>query len=526
MRLLLIFLFFSCIAEASDELNALDDKISEAIKSACHGYRLDIEIGDIINTQRDSPICSKVIAAGDAPETIKQAYKHTLTQQELDSIYARMGTTASQDDQLSAICSADFMCMKMMGKHKGLTKEFYSAIAQHCQSSLSQYNCIENWFEQQWEKGVRSAPSSETTQIGGLSLDDLMAGSGYQTDSKAAPSGQPSISMDYKDPHTLEKETKLQGEIGFDNIYEGRHLVKVDNKQKRLKQMSTQISERCNCTSNSCFKQETFDFDQITSAAADGHDQFESHMETVCDQWADNIQGITSDNLDNLEVLVSNSDIILTNLDKLDKGYQDFLDELQEAENQTHRQIEEQQAAKRRSAIGKAFALGATAVIAGSADLSASQFTEVMTRATSDILTGSNSLHELNMDLQMQSLNSPQQPDLSNDALGFSSKTAEAFQNQQLQRQKAKPQHIGSPPSNNNTASRYDDLKEESSICQNKQIYNDCLNARSSYNYKGHSMSPSHFCGSVLDQGRCGYDSGYSNIQGLLNKLDSGGSVL
>jgi hypothetical protein len=408
-QFLLLIIFITTQNVLADELSK-DTK--DAIKTACHGNLIDNKSGSVSKFLfKISPICTEIQSKKnvDIDESVRRHKVH-ITEKDVE-IFMNRDFKSLYGDKFDQECK-DFLCKKrrrvLAEKNIPMSQPQYEQITKHCSNHATQEGCIEQWIDEEWvEKGVREIPSpspikKEKIQKS-LSLGDLMSG---EQEQKKASNSLANLMGNTKPSNNISPKA---ASIGFGDIYEGRKQIKVGKIKQSLFNKNEKIASSCQCALNkqSCFKAKSYDYSNLTKADNNTNAQLNQKKYIVCNNWLTNLRGKTSDNEEILKSYVNNSNVIMRNLYKLDKHYDQANDELTSKEKdiayETRRREREQ---RRRSeqqqnsggGFGQMFALAAVAGIAGMSDLPTDQAVEVFTNVAKDIISDSNTAtNTLNM---------------------------------------------------------------------------------------------------------------------------------
>ena len=433
----LLVLSFAWSAQANESVVALEQKTSAAIHSACHGYAIDM-IPDLLSFARDwlnekSPICKDLREQGydyDVGSTLKR-HHIAFTEEDSRRIDKLYDAWRFQDMNLQMECNSEYMCMRvrkeLQEKKIPIAQNQYQQVADYCEQTLAPYNCIENWFRDEWTaKGNRNPPVAQKQAVSKLGFDQLMQDS--PSVKKHTSSGSGGLNLDELMGSSSSQSGNLDqasgsgassansGEIGFGDIYSARAEIKITRSQDDLKQKNQKIAGRCQCTLDgvSCFESGNYQHQQLNTSMIQADDNYEAQQRNVCGEWASNLRGRSADQTEALTGLHRNTDIVLANLDKLAANYQKIVKGLQDkqskidvaAKKRQQQQQQQQQAAASNALFGKILAIGVTGLVAAGSDLPTDQAMDIFGAVTQDILneTGGTNILALTQDLQIENL--------------------------------------------------------------------------------------------------------------------------
>ncbi len=433
-----VLLFSLCFAFTGSSAQGLDEATAESIKTACHGNLLDRNSDPLSGLiYENSPVCEEVIQQGEDADIwpILQRHNFNLTQEDLNRMYGDNDAYSRRASNIELECTVrdplkeqgiDGECMRRRQRLEAngtpMTQQQYEQIATYCEGEPTQSGCIEQWINEEWVRnGNRQLPSRKV-DVGGLDIDSLMGGGqATTTASEPAPQaaegslsiddlmgstpsqGPQNIESEFAELGTTDQNTRIKaGETSFDNIYEGRTQINLDNHKQYLALLNEQISITCQCAiaNNTCYVPANFQFEQLSSAAQQQAADFSQSKANVCNGWVSNLRGKTSNDIGAVNGYIVNAEIIQSNLDRLDTGYNALVAQLQNQEQTIKNEIARREAEQRRiadeqaaearyNAIGAAIAIGAAGVAASS--LPTEQGMELFTNITRDVLSESGS---------------------------------------------------------------------------------------------------------------------------------------
>jgi len=424
-----------CVSSPAFAEDNLEEQTNKVIRSACHGYALDM-IPDFLASLRtklkkDSLLCKDVREQGDDVD-VQSTLKRYLTQRDLDRIYGKdWGDVGA--DEIAFECQQEWKCGKvrkdLTKQKKNMSQKQYDQVAEYCRGELAEYDCIDHWVNTEWiAKGIRTVPKRKLQDVGGSSLDDFMSpkstrtitsagsiddlmGGGTQVQAapmKHQPKKRQSNGLDaFASLGASSKSDLTKGEVGFDNIYAGQKQVKVNGIKQRLFDKGETIASKCQCAfrNDSCFKSHSYDYEQLTSAFNKTDKTLESKKTAVCNNWKSVLRGKTSDSESVLNSYLKNSDTILSNLDKLDKGYDSVVTALNGKESEIKREIErrkrEQEEQQGGFDLTKFVVLGGVGGIMGlDAGMSSAEVVRLLSGAAQDSMEGVEGISNFNQGMQ------------------------------------------------------------------------------------------------------------------------------
>jgi len=428
--------FFLCVTISNTAFaeDSLEEKTNEVIRSACHGFALDM-IPDFLASLRtklkkDSSLCKDVREQSDAVD-IQTTLKRHLTQRDLDRIYGQPWSGGG--DPIAFECKQEWKCGKvrkdLIRRNKSMSQKQYDQVAEYCRGDPAVYDCIDAWVNKEWiAKGVRTVPKRKLQDVGGVSIDDLMSPKSSHTPAVTGsiddlmggatpvknsqtigfqPKTQQTKGLDdFASLGTSSKSDLTKGEVGFDNIYTGQKQIKINGIKQHLFDKGETIASKCQCAfrHDSCFESRSYDYEQLTSAFNKTDKNLEAKKASVCSNWKSVLRGKTSDSETTLNIYLKNSDVILRNLDKLDKGYDSVVTALNDKESEIKREIRRRQQQQEQQGgfdWAKFAALGTGVLIGGSGGgMSSADMTRLLAGAAQDSMEGIEGISNFNQGIQ------------------------------------------------------------------------------------------------------------------------------
>lgn len=379
-----------------EELEKMRDN---TIRSACHGYAIDM-LPEFLSSLKawlyeGSPFCRDLLSEGDVADFGGTLERHDIVFTEADSARIQQLYEAWRfaDIDTNMACQYEYMCMHVRQTREDsknpVSQKQYDHVAEYCQDDPSQYSCIQEWFQNNWDgKDVPTLPRIETA---GLSFDDLMGnpssreastntveagtvtfdalmGSGGRANGKPGSKSFPEFDDQMRSPPvSADEHAAYAPDLGFDNIHAGRRRVSLDKANAALEGKSQTIASQCRCARNGdCFKVSEYLFDQLNEAISSSKASYEQQKRGVCNKWAEILRGRIRDDIDVINGYLANADVTLKNLATLDHNYVEVVKVLDEKQKEVQLAIQQQEEEQRRREES-AFAAAVGTLVVGAA---------------------------------------------------------------------------------------------------------------------------------------------------------------
>lgn len=363
---LLVTLSLAASAQDTPEIS-FDQKTRDTIRSACHGWTVDM-LPEALSwakqwIDKNSPFCKDVLAQGyelDLESTVRR-HKVPFTSErskQIDRIYEAW---RFRNMQMDMECRNEYMCLQvrreMADKNIPVTQVQYDQVAKHCHG---RYTCIERWFKEKWENGVRTLPTvaskapARVEASRGLDIETLMNGGG------AASTDE------------LSHDVAYGPDADFGNIHEGRQRIKVDNKKEEILRANDKLHAACQCTDNAdgCYRARTFDNPQIAKSMMAAIQRFHADKTSTCNAWRGMRDNETASELAHLERVLSQRNAWLAEINQSDIGFAQAEAAHVKAQRRVDNAIAEAEQNKKGNGFMAAMGtLAAGAVVAGSLDV-------------------------------------------------------------------------------------------------------------------------------------------------------------
>ena len=192
-------LLFSTTSRAQFDLEAFEIQLDDTIRSACNGYLIDM-VPDMLSDLRDwldegSPMCAEIRRTPEETnlQDVIREYEPDFAITLPDSERKEPEVVIPAREILRMQCSGEFMCVKTRGdlalRDNPVSQEDYDVVAQSCETALSEYTCIEQFFSN-WPQPLPEVRPVQTSEPNSLDVM-LTAISEDPTVAHTAPDREP-----------------------------------------------------------------------------------------------------------------------------------------------------------------------------------------------------------------------------------------------------------------------------------------------------------------------------------------------
>ncbi|MBT5330186.1 MAG: hypothetical protein HOL48_00185 [Porticoccaceae bacterium] len=209
-----------------------------------------------------------------------------------------------------------------------------------------------------------SLEEDEPEELGGISFDDLWspaptipADDPLPQDAEANNDSAAPFDFDAQmaasrgaatpDPASLSRS----GPVEIGDIYGARAQIALDATKQELFSKSQRVASLCQCvfSRNQCYQSQPYQYEELNTAVGQTESNLESQRGGVCNGWLANLRGKTSDNQGILDGYLSDTDIVLRNLETLDSSYLAMLADLDQQEVAISNEIRRQEQARQQA---------------------------------------------------------------------------------------------------------------------------------------------------------------------------------
>lgn len=397
-------------AMAADDLDGLEARVDETIRSACHGYLVDALPTSLdwlkAHLYADSPLCRTVQRL---PEDVPAGRALGPSGYRTDA--AGYAMYAEQTMDMDMDCRYEWMCIHVRSRHKTakdpVRQHEYDAVRMHCRGD---YGCIERFFDN-WPQplprtqyqssvsltalvegnaapampsaaqGVTPHPAESTAAARGASLSELMAATATTQAPAAAPRpGAP-------------RPGGTDRGVGLGDVFAARDSKDLADLSASIARMNADLFANCQCSlsDRGCYS-------EVLPAARGGVAEVAATRRSLCADWRRNFGGRQFDSLTAARQARAAVDSLSGQLDQLDQRAGMLIEQAQREEQQRIADQRAQAEQARQSSgfqWGKFAALGIGAVAGGITSLDASSQVDIMTAIVADSMAGNDGVDNL-----------------------------------------------------------------------------------------------------------------------------------